>query len=173
MATAYTLATAIRTLGIFDLIFCGKQAIDGDTAQVGAQIAEMLDWPQVSGAVAFTLKGTTAQIVREHEDGYETIKVELPVLVTTTKHLNTPRYPSLRGLIAARTAEIKTLTAADLPVEPERIGMAGSPTQVRRVYTPQGHSHGEIFADLPEQQAVQALLAKLKERGFERQGGAQ
>ena len=173
LATAYTLATAIRTLGTFDLIFCGKQAIDGDTAQVGAQIAEMLDWPQVSGAVAFTLKGTTAQIVREHEDGYETIEVELPVLVTTTKHLNTPRYPSLRGLIAARTAEIKTLTAADLPVEPERIGMAGSPTQVRRVYTPQGHSHGEIFADLPEQQAVQALLAKLKKRGFQRQGAAQ
>ena len=93
--------------------------------------------------------------------------------MTTTKHLNTSRYPSLRGLIAARTAEIKTLTAAELPVEPERIGMAGSPTQVRRVYTPQGHSHGEIFADLPEQQAVQALLAKLKKRGFQRQGGAQ
>ncbi len=157
LATSYTLAGAIRKLGGADLILCGKQAIDGDTAQVGPQIAEMLDIPQVTAVnrLEYTDGGLT--VTREHEDGYETLKVALPALLTVTKNLNKPRYPSLMGKMKARKAEIETVTAAELELDPERIGIKGSPTRVRRVYTPDVRTQGMIWRDLEPHAAARQL----------------
>lgn len=173
LATAYTLSTGIRHLGEFDLILCGKQAIDGDTAQVGSQIAEMLDIPQVSAAVKLSVKDGEATVVREHEDGYETLRVALPALITATKNLNTPRYPSIRGLLASRTAEIPILGAADIGADPERIGMKGSPTQVRRTRTPQARKQGMIIRDRAAAEAVAEFFAAWRGEDVQEGGRAE
>ncbi len=173
LATAYTLAAGIRHLGEFDLILCGKQAIDGDTAQVGPQIAEMMNIPQITGIVELDIDNDKVTAVREHEDGYETVIASLPLLVTTTKSLNVPRYPSLKGIITAGKMEITVLSAADLTVDPERLGIKGSPTQVRRVYTPNVRKQGHIITADNAKDAVTELLADLKAAGFKRGGTVQ
>lgn len=173
LATAYTLRTGIQKLGTFDLILCGKQAIDGDTAQVGSQIAEMLDIPQVSAATELHVQDGVATVVREHEDGYETLRVALPALVTATKNLNTPRYPSVRGLLAARKAEIPVLSAADIDTDPERIGIKGSPTQVRRTRTPQVRKQGKIIQDRTADEAVAELFALWQGTSVQEGGAAE
>lgn len=157
LATSYTLAGAIRRLGGADVILCGKQAIDGDTAQVGSQIAEMLDMPQVTAVNRLALADGELTVTREHEDGYETLRVPTPALLTVTKNLNTSRYPSLMGKMKARKATIETLTAADLELDPERIGIKGSPTRVRRVYTPEVRTQGMIWNDLTPEAAARQL----------------
>ncbi len=157
LATSYTLAGAIRHLGGADVILCGKQAIDGDTAQVGPQIAEMLDLPQVTSVNRLACENGHLTVTREHEDGYETLTVALPALLTVTKNLNTPRYPSLMGKMKARKAPIETLTAAELNLDAERIGIKGSPTRVRRVYTPEVRTQGIIWQDLTPETAARQL----------------
>lgn len=171
LATAYTLAAGIRKLGEFDLILCGKQAIDGDTAQVGPQIAEMLDIPQVTAVTELRIEDGKAYAVREHEDGYEELVTELPLLATAAKGMNTPRYPSILGTLQSRRAEIPVLGAADLPVEAERLGIKGSPTQVRRVYTPSVRKQGHIITGDTASEAVRELVTDLRAAGVW-QGGA-
>lgn len=140
LATSYTLTSAIRKLeeteGKFDLIFCGKQAIDGDTAQVGPEIAEQLDIPQVTYAVEAQLKGDEVHVKRETTDGFEILAAKLPCLITVTKPAFEPRFPSIKSKLAANRAQIPTLTSADLTVERERIGLKGSPTKVKKTFTP-------------------------------------
>ncbi|EAX47959.1 electron transfer flavoprotein beta-subunit [Thermosinus carboxydivorans Nor1] len=163
LATSYTLAAAIRKIGKFDLIICGKQAIDGDTAQVGPEIAEHLGIPQVTYVAKIDVDGNTVRVEREHEEGYEVIETTLPVLLTVVKSINEPRYPTVKGTMKANRKEIPVLTVNDLDVDPERIGLKGSPTQVRRIFTPQQRTQGVIIQEETARAAVNVLLQKLTE----------
>lgn len=136
LATSYILSRAIVRVeeleGKFDLIFCGKQAIDGDTAQVGPEIAEHLDYPQVTCAVGLSVEGDTAKVKRESEDDFELLGVKMPCVITVTKLPYEPRYPTIRTKLAANKVEIPTLTSADLTIDLSRAGLKGSPTKVKK-----------------------------------------
>lgn len=147
LATSYILSETIKKLeesqGSFDLIFCGKQAIDGDTAQVGPEIAEHLNYPQVTYGLEAELNGDTVKIRKETEEGIEIIAAKLPCVVTFTKPSWDPRYPNIKRKMAANRAEIPTLTFADLPdIDLTRAGLKGSPTKVRRTFVPKKKTGG-------------------------------
>jgi len=159
-ATAYTLAKAIEYIGA-DVILCGKQAIDGDTAQVGPEVAEFLDIPHV----AYIRKiddVTDSRIVvqRLMDDGYDVVESSLPVLLTVVRELNSPRLPSLKGKMAAKKAVIKKLTAADIRAEEESLGLKGSPTQVRNIFAPEVRKDRKMFEGTAEDQ-VDSLIKEL------------
>jgi len=162
-ATSYTLAMAIRKMDDVDLVVCGKQASDGDTAQVGPGIATHLDLPQIT-YVRKIEEIDDQRIVAERllETGYEGIESPLPCLLTVVKEINEPRLPSLKGKMAARKAEIATWTAGDIEANPDRIGLEGSPTKVVRIFTPPAREGGEIFEGEPEE-TVPRLVEKLKD----------
>ena len=140
LATSYILSCAIRKLeeenGTFDIIFCGKQAIDGDTAQVGPEIAEHLNRPQVTYAFDVSLQQDTLHVKRESDDGYDIIAAQMPAVITVIKTPFEPRYPTIRSKLAAGKAEIRTLTAADLEIDLAFCGLKGSPTKVKKTFTP-------------------------------------
>lgn len=162
-ATSYTLAAAIKKVADYDLIICGRQAIDGDTAQVGPQIAECLDLPQITYVRKIEIDGKTMRVERALEDGFERIETTLPALITVIKDLNQPRYPSVRGIVeACREAKYPIWTAKDIDAEPSKIGLEGSPTQVKRSFAPEPHGAGLILEGTTEQMAKD-LVAKLKD----------
>jgi electron transfer flavoprotein beta subunit len=162
-ATSYTLASAIKKVGDYDLIICGRQAIDGDTAQVGPQVAECLDLPQITYVRKIEIDGKNMTAERTLEDGYEKIETTLPALITVIKDLNKPRYPSVRGIVeACREAEYPIWTAKDIDAEPNKIGLDGSPTQVKRSFAPEPHGAGLILDGTAEQMAKD-LVSKLKD----------
>lgn len=163
LATSYTLAAATKKLGKFDLIICGKQAIDGDTAQVGPEIAEHLDVPQVTYVAKIDVNGQTARVEREHEEGYEVIEVNLPVLLTVVKSINEPRYPTVKGTMKANRANIPVWTVADLEVDAAKIGLTGSPTQVRKIFTPKQRVQGEVIQAETPREAAAVLIQKLSD----------
>ncbi|WP_371361887.1 Caffeyl-CoA reductase-Etf complex subunit CarD [Sporomusa rhizae] len=164
LATSYTLAAAIQKLGTYDVIFCGKQAIDGDTAQVGPEIAEHLGVTQVTYVSKMEIEGDTAKIERENEEGYEIIEAKLPVLVSVIKSLNyEPRYPSVKSTMKAKRAQIPVWTSADLAVNPERLGLKGSPTQVRKIFTPPQRTQGVVIQKDTAREAVTELIQKLSD----------
>jgi electron transfer flavoprotein beta subunit len=158
-ATSYTLASAIKALGPYDLIICGKQAIDGDTAQVGPGVAEMLDIPFVAWVRKVEeITDKKMRVERMMEEGYDVVEMPLPGLITVVKEINTPRLASLKGKMRAKKAEIKKLDAATLKSDASRIGLKGSPTQVLRSFVPERKSGGEKFkGELPQ------MVEKLKE----------
>ncbi len=161
LATAYALSRAARKVG-FDLILCGKQAIDGDTAQVGPEMAELLGIPHIAyvkGLVGFSVEGVRVQ--RLMEDGYDIVESPLPVLLTVVKELNEPRLPSLKGKMRARKAEIRRLTREDIGAEEERVGLKGSPTQVRRIFAPETRKERKMLTGTAEEQ-VTRLVEELK-----------
>ena len=146
-ATSYTIAKGIKKIGGADIIICGKQAIDGDTAQVGPGVAEMLGLPFVAWVKKIEeVTDTTVRVERMMEEGYEVVEVPRPCLLTVVKEINTPRMASLKGKMKAKKAEIIKLTADMLDVDPNRIGMKGSPTQVLRSFVPERKTGGEKFA---------------------------
>ena len=162
LATSYTLASAIRALGKFDIILCGKQAIDGDTAQVGPEIAEYLNMPQVTYAAKIELANeSTLRVHREQDDCYEVIEAQLPVMITAVKSLNEPRLGTVWGCVRACRSEIKLLTAADMPVNYDRLGLKGSPTQVRQIFTPEARGLGKIITGVPAAEAAEQLAQML------------
>jgi electron transfer flavoprotein beta subunit len=147
-ATSYTLTAGIRTLikelGKVDLIICGKQAIDGDTAQVGPGVAEMLDIPFVAWVRKVEeITDSSITVERLMEDGYDVVQMPLPGLITVVKEINEPRLASLKGKMKAKSAQIRKLDTASMDVDPERIGLKGSPTQVLRSFVPERKSGGE------------------------------
>lgn len=162
-ATSYTLAMAIRKLGDVSVILCGKQASDGDTAQVGPGIATHLDLPQVT-YVRRIDEMDESHIVAERmlEDGSEVIDCPVPCLLTVVKELNEPRLPSLRGKMAAKKAEIVHWTAADLGCEPSKTGLDGSPTKVVKIFTPPARAGGQILTGEPEEVAKK-LVEKIRD----------
>ena len=138
-ATATIIATALKKIG-YDLVITGRQAIDGDTAQVGPQIAEKLGIPQVSYAADIQKEGETLTIKRMLEDGYMTIKVNTPCLITCIKELNTPRYMSVPGIFECYSKPYEVFgyeTLKDDPlIDPTTIGLKGSPTNIFKSFTP-------------------------------------
>lgn len=167
-STSYTLAAGIRKLKDYDLILCGKQAIDGDTAQVGPGVAQFLGIPQVTYARKLTIEGRTATVERMLEDGYDVVRVPLPAVVTVVKEINEPRMPSLKGKMKAKKAEITVWGSADLDVDQKELGLDGSPTRVVRVFAPEAREGGVIFEGEAEETVgslVKELLPILKGEG--------
>jgi electron transfer flavoprotein beta subunit len=161
-ATSYTLAKAVQTIGPFDLVLCGKQAIDGDTAQVGPGLACRLQLPFAT-CVQKTRKVSeeAIEVERMMDDGYDVLRLPLPALMTVVKDINEPRVASLKGKMKAKKAEIRKLTAADIGADAQCIGLAGSPTQVVRVFAPEPRGNRQIFSGSVEEQ-VDQLVACLK-----------
>ncbi len=150
-ATSYTLSRAIHKIGVYDLLICGKQAIDGDTAQVGPGISAHLDIPQITYVKRIEEvnlekpKNRYLRAERMTEEGYEIIESPLPCLITVVKEINEPRLPSLKGKMRAKKAEIKKWEAKDLELDPDLIGLDGSPTKVVRIFTPPPRESGQIL----------------------------
>ena len=172
-ATSYTLAAAIRRLGGADIILFGKQAADGDTAQVGPGVAAHLDLPQityvrrvVSVALELPSAGVSGGGVlvaeRMLENGFETIRTPLPCVLTVVKEINDPRLPSLAGVLRARSAEVIRWGARDLDADPAQLGLSGSPTRVLRIFPPKPRSGGAMIRGTPAEQ-VAGLAGKLQE----------
>ena len=168
LATATTLTEMARKIE-FDLIICGKQAIDGDTAQVGPEIAENLGIPQITYARKVDLdpERNKVTIERQTEDGYEVVDCKLPVLLTAIKGLNEPRIPSLMGIMKAKKKEIQNVTSADLDLDPDQLGLKGSPTQVVKVFPPKTRKGGEKIDALEDPSiAVDHIVGYLGKEGF-------
>ncbi|MCK4519667.1 MAG: electron transfer flavoprotein subunit beta/FixA family protein [Candidatus Omnitrophica bacterium] len=166
-ATSLILAKAIEKIGDCDLVICGKQASDGDTAQVGPGIATHLNMPQatyVRRIDSLHLDTDPRIIVVERllEEGYELLEIKLPVLITVVKEINEPRLPSLRGKMSARKAEILVWGNKDLGLEEDKIGLNGSPTQVVKIFTPSAKEGGKILDGEP-QEVVDKLVEEIKD----------
>ena len=145
-ATSYTLSRAIQKIGKFDIIICGKQAIDGDTAQVGPGIAAFLDMPQITFVKKIEdIKDSFMRAERMTEEGYDIVESPLPCLITVVKEINEPRLPSLKGKLRAKKAEIRKLEAKDLDADPDLLGLKGSPTKVVKIFTPSPRKGGQIL----------------------------
>jgi electron transfer flavoprotein beta subunit len=145
-ATSYTLSGAIKKLGAFDLIICGKQASDGDTAQVGPGISTHLDIPQVTYVKKVEdASEKSMRVERMMEEGYEVIDTPLPALLTVVKEINEPRLPSLKGMMKAKSAKIIVWGQKDLDLDPQGIGLCGSPTQVVKIFTPPQRTGGQML----------------------------
>jgi electron transfer flavoprotein beta subunit len=162
LATSYALAAAIRKLGKVDVIFCGKQAIDGDTAQVGPETAEHLGISQVTYVANMDIDGDTARVEREREDGYEIIEVKLPVLISVIKSdTYEPRFPSVKGTMKANRTEIPMWSAADVNAGEKKIGLQGSPTKVSKIFSPPRRTQGVLIQQATARESVVELLQKL------------
>jgi len=147
-ATSYTLSKVVSKIQGYDLVICGKQAIDGDTAQVGPGISAHLDIPQITYVKKIEEVDLQKRVMRAErmtEEGYEIIESPLPCLITVVKEINEPRLPSLKGKMRAKSAEIKKWEAKDLDVDPGLIGLDGSPTKVVKIFTPPPRKGGQIL----------------------------
>ena len=148
----------------FDLILCGKQAIDGDTAQGGPQVAECLDLPQVTYALDIFEKDGKIQVKREGENGYDLIDVQLPALVTVVKLPYEPRFPTMKSKLDAKKKEIKILSEEDLSaLDFSRCGLKGSPTKVKKTYTASNKKDGIRLDGLDPDKAAGKLVDLLYE----------
>ena len=162
-ATSLTLACAIRKIGKFDLILCGKQASDGDTAQVGPGISTHLDIPQVTYVKKIEqVNHGIARVERMTEEGYEVIQLPLPALFTVVKEINQPRIPSLRGMMRAKKTQITLWGAKDIQADPQELGLNGSPTQVIKIFTPPARRGGQILQG-ETSEIVEGLVELLRE----------
>ncbi len=150
LATAYTLAMAVKKLGSYDLILCGSQAIDGDTAQVGPQLAECLGIAQITYAEELTVAEDSIEVVSDFGRSQRRVEAAFPALVTVLKTLNRPRYKTMNGIERAfRDKNIQVLAREDLDLNPLRIGLAGSPTTVRQTFVPPLGRKGLVVEGTP------------------------
>ena len=161
-ATSSTIAAAIREMGDYDLIITGRQAIDGDTAQVGPQISEHLDIPVISYAEDIKIDGDSVVVQRQYEDRYHILKAKMPCLVTALAELNEPRYMTPGGIFDACDAEITTWGRANLvDVEDGDLGLKGSPTKIAKASDKVRKGAGEkVTPDSPDE-AVDYIMDKL------------
>ncbi len=162
LATSYTLAQAIRKLQ-YDLVICGRQTIDGDTGQVGPELAEVLGIPFITyvNKVEEIADGRM-HVRRMGEDGHEVIESPLPAVITVTKDINVPRLPSLRGIMRSKSAKIPVWTAEQLGIDKNLVGLAGSATKVIKIFFPQRTCQAEILQGESERQ-VDYLIGKLRD----------
>ena len=171
LATSYIISTAVRkieeTEGKFDAIFCGKQAIDGDTAQVGPEIGEHLGLPQVTYALeAFEEGDGELRVNKETDEGIEVIGVKTPCLVTFTKPAWDPRYPTIKRKLAANRAEIPVLGDDAFPeIDKTKIGLKGSPTQVKKTFVPQKKTGGMKIKEETNEESAKKLFGVLSDAG--------
>jgi electron transfer flavoprotein beta subunit len=165
LATSKTIAGAIKAIGNYDIILAGRQAIDGDTAQVAPELAEHLGIPQVTYVQDVKVEGDYLLVNRALEDGYEIIKVKMPVVLTAIKELNVPRYMDARMIFASSDDDIKIMTSDDVDLDKSELGLSGSPTKVMKSMTKEAKGQGEVV-NLPVQEAASYLLKKLKEKHY-------
>ena len=164
-ATSFTLRKSIEKIGVFDLIFCGRQAIDGDTAQIGPQVADYLNVPQVTYVFEIEKILKKSIIVKKRlEDGYERVQCNLPALLTVIGELNVPRYPIVGRLIDAckEKSPIKIWNASDIGVQARDVGLEGSFTQVIKTFAPKFKRQGEMLEG-DTKKIADTLVEKLKE----------
>lgn len=154
LATAYALSCAVRKVKDYDLILGGRQAIDGDTAQTGPQLSEFLKIPQVTYVRDIKVEGKTVVAKSVFGSVSRMVEAKMPALLTITKEANAPRYPTIRGIATAyREKKITVWTAADVEAKPMKIGLSGSPTQVRKTFSPKHEREGKVFEGTPTQLA--------------------
>ncbi|MDD6154056.1 MAG: electron transfer flavoprotein subunit beta/FixA family protein [Eubacteriales bacterium] len=163
-ATSNAVAAAIKYAGDFDVLIGGRQAIDGDTAQVGPQIAEKLGIPQVTYVQEYELSEDrkTFTVQRQLEDGYEVVEVHTPCMLTCIKELNTPRYMSIGGIFADPDSKIEVVNADDVQVDKTTVGLKASPTNVFRSFTPKPKGKGVTVEGDTEKEMADNLLIGLK-----------
>lgn len=162
LATSHTIAAALKNLE-YDLIVAGRQAIDGDTAQVGPQIAEHLGLPQVSYVAGFDIKDGKFIVKKENEDGYQMLEVTGPALMTVLASGFKARYMSVAGIVDAYNKEVEVWGVEKVDLPAEKLGLKGSPTRVNKAFTKGIKAAGEVFEVDPEQ-AVGLIVSKLKEK---------
>lgn len=162
-ATSTTIAAGIHKIGDYDIIFAGRQAIDGDTAQVGPQVAQRLGLPVVTYVEDVKLEAGKAIVHRQMEDGYEVIEVQTPCLLTVVKELNEPRYMSVGGIVEAYQKEITIWDHSAVELDPVNCGLNASPTQVFRSFTPPPKGKGEMLTGTVEEVCA-SLVGKLKDK---------
>lgn len=160
-ATSYIIAEAIKIIGDYDIIFCGRQAIDGDTAQVGPQIAEKLGIPQITYVQNFKLDGDKITCERALEDGYQIVETTMPCLLTAIKDLNEPRYPSVGGIFDAYEKEVKVWGINEVPIDTAKAGLKGSPTNVFKTFSPEPKGAG-VMLEGADKETVKDLIARLQ-----------
>lgn len=168
LATSYILACSVAKIeeieGKFDMIFCGKQAIDGDTAQVGCELAEHLDLPQVTYALTCEAEADRLKVNKEIDGGQQVIGINYPCLVTFTKPSFDMRYPKVKDKLAARKAEITTLTVEDFPdIDRTSIGLKGSPTRVKKTFVPPVKTGGVVIKEETDAESAVKLVSLLDE----------
>lgn len=166
LATSYTLSMGIKKLGSFDLVICGKQATDGDTAQVGPSLAEKLCVPHTTYVRKIEeIREGYIRCQRLTDDGYEVIEMPLPAVITVVKEINEPRLPSLKGMMRAKKAVIPIWTAEDINADVNKCGLMGSPTQVVKTFVPVHDIKSEMLEGSPDEQAFK-LAEKLMSMQF-------
>lgn len=170
LATSYALSAAIKSISQksqpFDLVFCGKQSIDGETAQVGPELAEHLDLPQVTCALDVVLHKDAVRVKRETDKGFEILEVQTPAVITVAKTVIEPRFPTIKSKLAAMRAAIHVMTSGDLPIDRTQIGLAGSPTLVKETFTPQLNKQGVIVREDTNEKSARKLAALLCDAGL-------
>ncbi|MCI6277078.1 MAG: electron transfer flavoprotein subunit beta/FixA family protein [Clostridium sp.] len=164
-ATSTTIAAGIKKVEGVDVIFAGRQAIDGDTAQVGPQVAQRLGLPVVTYVQDIKLEEGKATVHRQMEDGYEVIEVQTPCVLTAVKELNEPRYMSIGGIVDAYKKDITVWNHVDVDLDPKDCGLNASPTQVFRSFTPPPKGKGEMLSGSVTEMAS-SVINRLKEKHY-------
>jgi len=165
-ATATVLASAIEKISDYDIIMCGRQAIDGDTAQVGPEIAEFLNIPQVTYAKEIEILKDKVSVTRYTENGDFVIESKMPVLITAIKELNVPRYPTVKGIFKAYGSDhnnIKVWGLSDLEIDITQIGLKGSPTNVYKSFVPTKSKTSEMIEGISNKEKATTLIGKLSD----------
>jgi electron transfer flavoprotein beta subunit len=164
MATAYALSQVVKAVGDYQLIITGKQAVDGDTAQVGPEVSACLDIPMISWVRKIEdITPTSIRAQRLMEDGYDVVESPLPALISVVKEINEPRLESLKGKMRAKKYEPRVMTVADMPgFDTSLTGLKGSPTRVKRTFTPQRQYKGTMLPGSAAEAAT-ALYGKIKD----------
>lgn len=163
LATSHALYAALKKLD-FDMVIAGRQAIDGDTAQVGPELAELLDLPQVSYVEGVKYDGKkTLDVRKQTEEGYQIWEVEMPCLLTVLASANKARYMSVSGIVTAFDKEVEIWTADSVNADPATLGLNGSPTRVKKSFTKGAKAAGKVF-ELDANEAADLIVSKLKEK---------
>ena len=162
-STAYVLALAIKKIGQFDFIFCGRQAGDFDMGQVGSGIAELLGLPGVTLAKKIEVKDGHARVERAFPDGYEVVEVAMPALITVSNELGEPRYAPLKGIMAAAKKKVPVWNHQEIGADASKIGAAGRHTNMLKLFIPVRESKCEIIAGENEEDTANKLALKLRE----------
>jgi len=162
-STAYALAMAIKKLGEYDIVFCGREASDWNAGQVGSGIAELLGLPSITLVKKIDVSDGKARVERVTDEGYEVIEVPLPVLITVSNEIGEPRYPTIKGIMAAKKKEPTIWKPADIGVEASQIGAAGSHTKLLKLFQPVREGKCEVIEGESPEEAAANLAQKLRE----------
>jgi electron transfer flavoprotein beta subunit len=165
-ATAFTLAAAIKKIGQYGIVLCGRQTFDGDTAQVGPELAEMLGVSLITNVSKIEeMADGQMRVNRMVDEGHAVVQTPLPAVITVTKEINVPRIPSLRSIMKAKNANIQTWTLADLGVDANKVGLNGSYTKVVKIFYPQRTRQATMLKGEMDAQ-IDTLVEKLKATGL-------